>query len=63
MAKMKTWEWILVLLVLIGGINWGLIGLFNFDLVAKIFAGYAKWIYILVGISALYGLYGLLIKK
>lgn len=44
-------------LVIIGAINWGLIGFFEFDLVASIFGGqtalFSKVIYALVGISGL----------
>ena len=46
-------------LVIIGGINWGLVGLFQFDLVAAIFgagSALARIVYILVGISALISL-------
>ncbi|WP_085522900.1 DUF378 domain-containing protein [Tuberibacillus sp. Marseille-P3662] len=47
-------------LVIIGGINWGLIGFFDFDLVAAIFGGQdsalARVIYAIVGLSALYSL-------
>lgn len=44
-------------LVIIGGLNWGLIGLFNFNLISAIFGAMStltRIIYILVGISALY---------
>ncbi|MGI6255898.1 MAG: DUF378 domain-containing protein [Acutalibacter sp.] len=45
-------------LVVIGGINWGLVGIFRFDLVAWIFGGQAailsRIIYTLVGIAALW---------
>ncbi len=50
-------------LVLIGAINWGLVGLFKFDLVAALLAGggdfgntssISRIIYTLVGLSALY---------
>jgi len=56
---MKTnWlDYTLLSLLIVGGINWGLIGFFHFDLVAFIF-GEMTWlsriIYALVGISALY---------
>lgn len=44
-------------LVIIGALNWGLIGLFNFDLVAAIFggptSGLSRTVYTLVGISGL----------
>jgi uncharacterized membrane protein YuzA (DUF378 family) len=49
---------IALILVVIGAINWGLIGFFQFDLVAAIFGGQAAWlsriIYALVGIAGLY---------
>jgi len=44
------------ILVLVGAINWGLVGLFDFDLVARIFGEMTKLtrvIYILVGFSAI----------
>ncbi len=47
---------ITLLLLVIGGINWGLIGLFNLNLVALLFGEsiIASIVYILVGISALW---------
>lgn len=52
-------------LVIIGGINWGLIGFFQFDLVAAMFGGqdtlFSRIVYSLVGISAIVCL-GLLFK-
>ncbi len=57
MAKRNTFDWIVWILVVIGGINWGLVGAFNWNLVEAIF-GSVAWleslIYILVGLSALY---------
>ncbi|MDA3129539.1 DUF378 domain-containing protein [Aliibacillus thermotolerans] len=54
---MRTLQRIALALVIIGAINWGLIGLFDFDLVAAIFGGrdalFTNIIYILVGISGL----------
>ena len=56
MAK-NTFDWIAWVLVIIGGLNWGLVGAFGFNLVSTIF-GAVSWleslIYILVGISAIY---------
>ena len=50
-------DYTLLTLVIIGAINWGLIGFFQFDLVAFIF-GNMSWlsriIYALVGLSGLY---------
>lgn len=56
---MNTLQRIALLLIIIGAINWGLVGLFQFDLVAAIFGGgeqsgiFARVIYTLVGISGL----------
>ncbi|WDC84399.1 DUF378 domain-containing protein [Caloramator sp. mosi_1] len=54
-------------LVLIGAINWGLVGFFGFDLVATLFGGaeavLSRVIYALVGISGLILIYNKLAKK
>ena len=54
---MKTLQIIALVLVIIGALNWGLVGLFNFDLVATLFGGttaiISKIVYILVGISGI----------
>lgn len=52
---MKTLNAIALVLVIIGGLNWGLVGLFNFDLVAAIFGDMSilsRVVYSLVGVSA-----------
>jgi hypothetical protein len=44
-------------LLVVGGLNWGLVGIFGFDLVASIFGdmtGASRVIYSLVGLSAVY---------
>lgn len=54
---MKTLDIITGILLLIGGLNWGLIGFFNFNLVAAIFgegSALSHVIFALVGLSALY---------
>ncbi|MDF0729036.1 DUF378 domain-containing protein [Cytobacillus sp. S13-E01] len=62
---MTTIQRIALLLTIIGAINWGLIGFFQFDLVAAIFGGQSsalsRIIYGLVGIAGLINL-GLLFK-
>ena len=49
---------IALLLVIIGAVNWGLIGIFQFDLVAWLFGGQgavlSRIIYTLVGIAAVW---------
>ena len=54
---MKALNAIALILVIVGGVNWGLVGLFDFNLVAAIFgtdSWFSNLIYILVGIAALY---------
>jgi uncharacterized membrane protein YuzA (DUF378 family) len=54
---MKTIDMIAAAFLFVGGINWGLVGLFNFDLVAWVFGNmsiFSRIIYILVAISAIY---------
>lgn len=50
------WDKIALCLLIIGGLNWGLVGIFQFDLVAWIFGGqaniFARIVYILVALSA-----------
>jgi uncharacterized membrane protein YuzA (DUF378 family) len=54
---MSALNMITLLLVIIGGLNWGLVGIASFDLVAAILgegSGLARVVYILVAISAAY---------
>lgn len=54
---MSTLQRIALFIIIIGAINWGLIGFFNFDLIASLFGGQASMIsriiYAIVGISGL----------
>lgn len=57
---MKVLNLITLILVIIGGLNWGLVGLLDFNLVAALFGEaslLSRLIYILVGLSALWQLY------
>lgn len=55
---MKAVNNIALILAIVGGINWGLVGLFKFDLVAWICGGqeavFARIIYSLVGLAAIW---------
>ncbi len=55
---MKIVDRIALILTIIGGVNWGLIGIFKFDLVAWIFGGQdavlSRIIYTLVGLAAIW---------
>lgn len=57
---MKTINIIAQVLLIIGGINWGLVGLFDWNLVSALFGvdtWFSNFIYILVGVAALWGIY------
>jgi uncharacterized membrane protein YuzA (DUF378 family) len=55
---MKAMDVVVAVLLVVGGLNWGLVGLFQFDLVAAIFGGQesvlSRIVYILVGACAVY---------
>ncbi len=63
MADVKgksAWDWIAIVLVIIGGLNLGILGLFNVDVIGKIFESVevvARIIYVLIGLAALYMIY------
>ncbi len=54
---MKVLKAIALILVIVGALNWGLVGLLNLDLVAAIFGDMStvsRVVYVLVGLSAVY---------
>lgn len=57
---MKALNVVALLLIVVGALNWGLWGFFQFDLVAAIFGGdtatISRIVYALVGLAGLYGL-------
>ena len=56
---MKVIDIIALVLIIVGAINWGLIGIFNFNLVETLFGGFSvisRIVYILVGISGLWSI-------
>ena len=58
-SGMNGLDWIALVLMIVGGINWGLVGLLNVDLVASIFGSMttaSRVVYALVGLAALYGI-------
>jgi len=68
MNKLNVLDWVALVLVIVGGLNWALVGLFSFDLVATIFGDMSvlsRIVYVLVGLSAVYMLVvsGKLAKK
>lgn len=59
---MKSMDVVAAVLLVVGGLNWGLVGVANFDLVAALFGAgsiLAKAVYTLVGVAAVYQAIGL----
>lgn len=56
---MKTLDYIILVLIIVGALNWGLIGFFQFDLVRVIFGNmsmFSRIVYAVVGLSGLYAI-------
>jgi uncharacterized membrane protein YuzA (DUF378 family) len=54
---MRSFDVLAAILLVVGGLNWGLVGFTNFDLVAAIFgdgSSLARFVYVLVGLGAVY---------
>ncbi|MFA6969728.1 MAG: DUF378 domain-containing protein [Candidatus Paceibacterota bacterium] len=57
MKSLNAFDWVALVLVIVGGLNWGLVGILNFNLVATLFGDMsvlARIVYALVGLSAVY---------
>jgi uncharacterized membrane protein YuzA (DUF378 family) len=64
--KMSSVDWVAWVFVVVGALNWGLIGIGNLNLVTTIFgvgSSLTQFIYILVGLGGLYMLWMALTKK
>ena len=60
MAEKNAIDWIALVLVIVGAVNWGLVGVANMDLVALLLGAgsmLSKVVYVLVGLSGLYTIY------
>jgi uncharacterized protein len=66
MRNLNALDWIAYTLVIVGAINWGLVGLLNFNLVEVLF-GFLPFlenlVYVLVGLAGLYLVYALFSKE
>ena len=61
MAKMKVWDWIAIVLVIVGALNWGLVA-FNFNFVDWLFgvrSTLATIVYAVVGLAGVFSIYSL----
>jgi uncharacterized membrane protein YuzA (DUF378 family) len=56
-SRITPLDWVSIILVVIGALNWGLVGLFEFDLVAAIFGPstvLSRIVYVLVAVAGVY---------
>jgi uncharacterized membrane protein YuzA (DUF378 family) len=59
-SAMSAIDYIAMALLIIGGLNWAMVGLFDIDMVGTLFgmgSPASRLIYVLVGIAALYAIY------
>lgn len=60
MRTARVVDWLALLFIIVGALNWGLIAFFNLDIIATLFGGadstLSRLIYGIVGISGIYGL-------
>ena len=66
MLELNTRLWVALVLLIVGGLNWGLVGLFKFNLVSTIFGEMsilARLVYVAVAVSAVIVLVPALIES
>lgn len=59
-------KWVAVILIIVGALNWGLVGAFNFNLVTTLFGDttmITRVIYMLIGLAGLYKIFMVATKK
>jgi uncharacterized membrane protein YuzA (DUF378 family) len=59
-SRLSALDWLAMALLIIGGLNWAAVGLFNVDVIASLFgiqSPAARLSYVLVGLAALYSIY------
>ncbi|MHB1007523.1 MAG: DUF378 domain-containing protein [Chloroflexota bacterium] len=64
--RLNVLDWIAFILTIIGALNWGLVGLFNLNVVTLLFSGVpilVTIVYLLVGLAGLYMVYFLATKS
>lgn len=63
--KMNTMDYIAWVLIVVGGLNWGLVGAFKYNLVDSLFgvnSALSRVVYVLVGLAAVYSLIAVVAK-
>ena len=60
MTRLNWLDWTAFVLLIVGGLNWGLVGFFSFNLVTAIFGTtFGGVIFAIVGLAAIYSIYSL----
>jgi uncharacterized membrane protein YuzA (DUF378 family) len=54
MRTLNGIDWIALVILLLGGLNWGLVGFFDYNLVAAIFGNADRYVYAIVGLATIY---------
>lgn len=65
MKHLNVFDWVALILLVIGGVNWGMIGIFNVDLVSMLFGVMTiltRIIFVMVGLAAIHTVYILAAK-
>lgn len=63
LKEFDLYNQIALIIVIVGGILWALVGLFNLDLLTAIFGGLARLLYIIVGVAAGWLCYQIYLEK
>ena len=64
MKSISFYEYICLIILIVGGINWGLLGLFNVDIISGIFGSLlGRLIYIVIGAAAGYLIYQIYVQR
>jgi len=59
-VKLNAIDWTAMVLMIVGGLNWGMVGMFDFNLVAALFGSQtplSRLVYVVVGLASLYAIY------
>ncbi|HEX7586597.1 MAG TPA: DUF378 domain-containing protein [Patescibacteria group bacterium] len=57
MKKLSGLNWVAMILAIVGAVNWGLVGAFNFNLVDVIFGSWptiVRIVYVIIGLAGIY---------
>ncbi len=61
MTRVNWFDWTALVVMVIGGLNWGLVGFFSFNLITAIFGAgtFSAVLFAIIGLASLYSIYSL----